>query len=175
MADLKLYIPKLWEFEGTVYENDPVDHGGATKFGVIVDDLKNLNIDENHDGIIDWKDIRDLTESDAQSIVKKEYWDVVKADQIINQSVAEMLADFGFNCGIKYAAKKIQKILGLTVDGNVGPKTIQAINSANQQDLFNKLVAIRKQHYKDIVSNNPTQNRFMKGWMNRVDYFKFKP
>ena len=174
MADLKPYITKLWGFEGTVYENVPGDSGGPTKFGVIVGDLQKLKMDENHDGAVDWKDIRDLSEPDAEIVVKKEYWDVVKADQINNQSVAESLVDWGYNCGIYYAAKKVQEILGLTADGNIGPKSLEAINSANQEDLFNKITAVRKQHYQDIVNKNNSQSKFLKGWLNRVGAFTFK-
>ena len=44
-------IPFLWEWEGTTYENDPDDPGGATKYGIDQRshpnvDIKNLTADE---------------------------------------------------------------------------------------------------------------------------------
>jgi lysozyme family protein len=175
MADIKPYLIKLWELEGTKLENVPGDKGSWTKDGIIISEYKEYGVDHNNDGVIDEKDLNLMTDEEAASIVKKRYWDVVKADTINNQIIAEYIVDWGYNCGIGFAARRTQQILGLTVDGNVGPKTIQAINSANQQELFNNLVNSRQQHYKDIVAKNPSQSKFIKGWMARSNYFKFKP
>lgn len=54
-------IPFLWEWEGTKYENDPDDPGGATKFGID---------QRSHPK----EDIRNLTEDRAKEIYWVEYW-----------------------------------------------------------------------------------------------------
>ena len=66
-------------------------------------------------------------------------------------------------------------MLGVVDDGIVGAKTIAAINNyKNQEQLFNKLWAKRKAHFEGIVSANPSQKVFLKGWLNRLNAFKFK-
>jgi hypothetical protein len=47
------------------------------------------------------------------------------------------------------------------------------VNSANQKELFEKIFNVRKKFFIDIVRNNPSQKRFIKGWLNRLNDFKY--
>lgn len=174
MAKFDSYFPKLVEWEGAAFENVPGDNGGPTKYGVILSEWKEKGWDKDNDGDIDVEDLKKINANDASSIAKSHYWDRLKCDQITNQSIAEFIADFAYNCGVSAAAKKTQEVLGLTEDGNIGPKTLAAINGANQEDLFNKLKARREKYYRAIVANNASQNKFLAGWLNRNNSFKFK-
>ena len=91
MSDFKLYFPMLLNYEGIVFENVKDDPGGATKMGITLDDFKNNGYDINCDGIIDVNDLKLMTKDDAFKIYKKEYWDKIKGDQIINQNIANIL------------------------------------------------------------------------------------
>ncbi|MDW5290833.1 putative peptidoglycan-binding domain-containing protein [Formosa sp. PL04] len=62
----------------------------------------------------------------------------------------------------------------LTVDGGMGPNTLNAINSANQMDLYNNLKQTRIDFYNGIVQRNPSQSKFLNGWLNRINKFKDK-
>ena len=63
-------------------------------------------------------------------------------------------------------------MLGVADDGVVGPKTIAAINNyPNQKELFQKLWNRRKAHFESIAKNGKKQ--FLKGWLNRLNDFKF--
>lgn len=173
MADFKKYFPTLVKWEGAAFENVPGDNGGPTKYGVILSEWKERGYDKDGDGDVDVDDLKLITSDDAFKIAKSHYWDKLKCDDITNQSIAEMFADFAYNCGVVLAAKKIQKILLLTEDGNIGPLTIAKINSVNQEDLFNKFKQIRINYYIAIVNYNPKQQIFLKGWMNRTNSFIF--
>ena len=137
MAQFNQWWEKLKKSEGTVFENHPNDTAGATRFGIITDDLKEVKLDQNKDGIIDWKDVRDLDEQSALKVTKQLYWDKLSGDSITNQSVAEFIIDGSFNMGRGLIVKYIQEILELTIDGKFGPKTLAAVNSANQKVKFN--------------------------------------
>lgn len=65
-------------------------------------------------------------------------------------------------------------ILGVAVDGKVGAKTIEAINSANSKALFDKIKAKRLQFVDNIVKRDPTQKVFLKGWQNRINAIKYE-
>lgn len=173
MADFKKYFPQILDFEGRVYENVPGDAGGPTKYGIILSEWETKGYDKNGDGKIDVEDLKLITEDDAYKIYKADYWDTIKGDQINNQTIASYICDFGINCGISLAIKKTQTILGLLADGQFGPKSLQAVNSANQKDLFNKLVETRAAYYNAIVENHPAQNKFLKGWLRRTNSFNF--
>jgi len=58
-------------------------------------------------------------------------------------------------------------LLGVTADGIVGPKTITALN--NNKEIKNKVYSARKTFFESIVKKNPSQKKWLKGWMNRLN------
>ncbi|MDM1514615.1 putative peptidoglycan-binding domain-containing protein, partial [Myroides odoratimimus] len=118
------------------------------------------------------KDIKLLTQSDFKYVLKR-YWDKWRADEINNQSVANILVDWYWGSG-KWGIIIPQRILGVTADGIVGAKTISALNATDQRKFFNDVYKAREKFLHDIVKNNPTQQRFLKGWLNRLKDFKYE-
>ena len=62
----------------------------------------------------------------------------------------------------------MQTLLGVTADGIVGPKTISTLN--NTPGIKDKVYQARKAYFEAIVRKNPTQKKWLKGWMNRLNY-----
>ena len=105
--------------------------------------------------------------------MKDMYWDKCLADDIDNQSVAEILVDWCVNSGL-VGLRKVQEIVGVKPDGIAGPKTLAAINGADAKELFDRIMAARRQFFVNIVKRNPNQKVFINGWMNRLLMFKFE-
>jgi len=60
------------------------------------------------------------------------------------------------------------------VDGMVGNQTLQAVNEhPNPELLYEKLKSERKSFIERICKARPANNRFRKGWLNRLADFKF--
>lgn len=174
MANFSQFFPTLLKHEGG-FVNDPNDKGGATNLGVTFAVWLKNGYDKDGDGDIDVNDLKKITPVDAQFIAKKLYWDKVAGDQIKSQSVAEFIFDFAYNSGPAKAIKKTQEAIpGLVADGVIGPKTIAAINAQDPKTLFNKLKASREAYFRAIVAGNPSQAKFLKGWLNRNNSFTFK-
>ncbi|MGG5503240.1 glycoside hydrolase family 108 protein [Myroides odoratimimus] len=171
MADIERLAPKVAKWEGG-YVNDPKDRGGATNMGVTIATWKQVGYDKNNDGVINEMDIKLLTHDDFKYVLRK-YWDVWQADKIKNQSVADILVDWVWGSG-KWGVRIPQRILGLKEDGIVGPATLKAVNSANQKELFGKIYQEREKFLNNIIKSNPSQNRFINGWMNRLRDFKYE-
>lgn len=190
MADIKVLAKFILSFEGG-YVNDPADSGGPTNKGVTLAAWREHGYDKNSDGVIDTKDVKLLTVDDATSIMKKQFWDKWKADQIKDQSLANILVDWIWGSG-KWGILKPQRILGVTADGVVGPKTLAALNSANSRALFNKIKASRAEFFNQIVKESVaayekkigrkatqaeklkyTKQRFLKGWMRRLNAIEY--
>jgi len=184
MADFLKYWPKLVEVEG-YWANDLEDRGGATWMGISYNNypawsgwavIESALPDFKHatakiaNPIL--KPNSDLLNK-VQTFYKKSQWDVLNADQITNQSIASFLVDWGINTGMSIPAKKVQKILGLKEDGDVGPKTIAAINAANGPDLFAKLQAARETYYRAIVEAHPSDAKFLSTWLARNKSFSY--
>lgn len=59
------------------------------------------------------------------------------------------------------------------MDGIVGPQTVASINLANQRQLFETIKADRIHFIEEICERDPSQIVFRKGWLNRINDFKF--
>jgi lysozyme family protein len=171
MADISIYAPKLIRFEGG-YVNNPNDSGGCTKYGITLATAQQYGLDKNGDGVIDCSDVQLLDENDFQTVLKGGYWDKWLADQINNQSIAELLVDWFYNSGHPGITIP-QGIVGVTQDGQVGPATIAAVNGADPQTLFGQVWNARQSFFKNIAANNPKDEVFLNGWLNRLNQFSF--
>jgi len=171
MAKIELFAPKILAYEGG-FVDDPTDGGGATNMGVTLATWKKVGYDKDGDGDIDAADIRLLSKEDAIAVLKLSYWNRWKADQINNQSIAEILVDWLWGSG-KWGIVIPQRLLKVPEDGIVGPSTLYAVNSSNQRGLHAIIFQARVSFIRDLVNNHPEQNKFFNGWMNRLNKFKF--
>jgi len=166
MADFSRYAPKLKRLEGG-FVNNPNDKGGATNCGVTLFTFRSFF---GKDKTVD--DLRRMTSSQWTKVMKS-YWTTCKADEIRNQSVAEMIVDWHINAG-RNPLKTIQEIIGTTPDGQFGPMTIGAINAMEQRCLHCKIRSARITYYENLVRKTPSQAVFLKGWLNRVNEFQYQ-
>lgn len=167
MADFNIYAPFLRSWEGG-YVNHPNDPGGPTNAGVTLATWASYC--KKYGFTANVRTLKAMTESQWREIMKGMYWDKLRCDDVRWQSVANLMCDWGVNSGISKAAMAIQKLVGVTADGVVGPKTIAAINAVKSKDvLFQSLKAARKQNYKNMVKADPKKATFLEGWLNRLD------
>lgn len=135
--------------------NDPLDKGGPTAYGI----SQAANPEA-------WKN-GPPTEDQARAIYLRKYVTFPKFDQVQNPSLQAQLIDFGVNSGPMIAIQKLQGILGVPVDGVLGPDTLTSLNSS-PLSLNNLLVAARIRMIGQIVSKNPSQLKYLNGWLNRT-------
>ena len=168
MANVNQLAPFILKWEGG-FVNDPADLGGATNMGVTIGAWKSCGYDKDGDGDIDVDDLRLLTREDVVNrVLKPHYWDRWKADDIKSQSVANILVDWVWASGV-HGIKIPQRLLGVTVDGIVGPKTLAAVNARNPRELFDMIKIARFDFIEDICRKRPANNKFKRGWMNRIN------
>ena len=168
MADVNKLAPFILKWEGG-FVNDPDDLGGATNMGVTIGAWKSCGYDKDGDGDIDVDDLHLLTREDVVNrVLKPYYWDRWKADSIQDQSVANILVDWIWASGV-HGIKIPQDLLGVIPDGIVGPKTLAAVNSRNPRELFDQIKIARFDFIEDICRKRPANNKFKRGWMNRIN------
>jgi len=172
MAKVELLVPKILKWEGG-FVNHPNDKGGATNKGITIGTytyyrkLKGLSTPSVND-------LKNLSNDEWIDILKTLYWDKWKADEIQNQSIANLLVDWTWGSG-SYGIKYPQQVLGVVADGIVGKKTLAAVNDyPNQEELFQKLWNRRKKHFEDIVNRDSSQKVFLKGWLNRLNDYRYE-
>lgn len=170
MANYKLLVPIIEKWEGG-WSDDPTDKGGATMRGITLYTYR-AYCKNNRLPAPTKDDLKNISQDKWDAIFKNMFWDKWKADRIENQSVANILVDWFWNSGI-YGIKIPQRLLGLKEDGIVGPITLNLINMLPSKELFTDIKAERIKFVENIVKNNPYQGRFLNGWKNRINDFKF--
>jgi lysozyme family protein len=92
MAKLENLWPFILSWEGG-FADVPGDRGGATKYGVTIATWKAQGYDKDGDGDIDVQDLKLITKEDAMRICRLNFWNKWKADEIKDQSIANILVD----------------------------------------------------------------------------------
>jgi len=64
----------------------------------------------------------------------------------------------------------MQQVLGVETDGVMGLVTINEMNSKDSQTVNNMYRNAWVNHYHAIVDANPNDQKFLQGWLNRVDF-----
>nr|DAZ23983.1 MAG TPA: Lysozyme [Caudoviricetes sp.] len=168
MAKAELLKPFILQWEGG-FVDDPLDRGGATNKGITIGTFRSFY---GKDATVE--QLKNITDEQWMHIFKSGYWDPWKADEITSQSIANIVVDWAWASGTGTSIKQVQRLLGVESDGIVGPKTLSAINYADQRTLFAEIHAARLKFVDNIVQRDPTQVRFLKGWKNRINNIKFE-
>ncbi len=132
----------LFQAEGG-YSNHKNDKGGATNFGIT---QRTYDAYQQRKGFAPTP-VKQITRQEAAQIYYEDYWIASGADKIDNFPIALILFDSCVNHGVS-AGKSLYK---------------KADNNAE------KFLNLRREKYKSIVKNNPSQKVFLKGWLNRID------
>jgi lysozyme family protein len=102
----------------------------------------------------------------------KKYVDGPGFSKIKDSKLQAQLIDFGVNSGPSVAVRKLQKILNVPEDGVLGFGTLAALEKAHPwEDVNNLLVAARVRMIGKVIYNNPSQLRFINGWLDRALQF----
>lgn len=181
MANFKEAFDKTMIHEGG-YSNDPDDVGGETYRGIA------RKFNPNWEGwkIIDAKGIdKKLLDPLVENLYKEKYWNPFLGDEL-DQIIANEMFDTAVNMGVGRAVKFLQRSLNLlnrngklysdiVEDGDFGNNTMRAYNSLPKKDLFilfNMMNVLQGMHYIEYMTKSPTQEKFARGWFNRVEIKK---
>lgn len=135
------------------YTVDPNDPGGETKFGISKKAYPSL-------------DIKNLTVEEAREIYHRDYWLPCSCDDLPS-AFSISVFDCAVNQGTGKAKRLLQIALDVTVDGVIGPKTIEAAVKADTYRV-KKYLAERLADYARIMSANPKLLVFAVNWSYRV-------
>jgi len=154
MTDL---IDNIIKREGGDKEtNDPNDAGGRTKYGI----SERAHPEVWIDGIV--------TNEEARKIFEAKYIKGPGFNKIKHEALKEQLVDYGVLSGPGIAIKALQSLVGAETDGILGPDTLAKANAVEPVWLNNQLVSTRVRMIGRIVAKNPSQLKFLNGWLNRA-------
>lgn len=153
MSVFDAIFERLMQHEGG-YVNHPNDPGGETMYGV----TKRVAQAHGYNG-----SMHKLPKSLAKQITEKSYYKAVKGDQL-DRLIAWQLTDAAYNHGNRQAVKFLQRAVGASDDGLIGPRTLAAVAAMDKNDVVLLFNAERLEFYTTIhgwVS-------FGKGWARRI-------
>ena len=146
------------------YSDDKNDKGGKTKHGITEEEAREFGYKGN---------MQDLTKDFAKNIYLKKYYLGNKLDKVVNDKVALSICDWAVNSGrngTKNAQIAINQLTNanLDVDGIIGNKTLEALNSVDPGKFLEVYHNLQRIYYKGKVEADKTQEDFLAGWLNRV-------
>ena len=150
-------MPFIFKAEGG-YSDNPADPGGPTNFGITLGTLRAYEGDPN----LTAEDVKTLTQAVAREIYRTVYWNRMQCGALPAGLDLEVF-DFGVNSGPAESVKTLQRLVGVTQDGSVGPITLAAVREFNVGDLIGRFAQARLAFYQSL--NMP---EFEQGWATRV-------
>jgi len=145
------------------YSNHPLDPGAATMQGI----TQVVYNEDRTDRDLPPRDVRMITQAELTRIYRTRYWERVLGDDL-PAGLDYTMFDFAVNSGVRLAVKKLQGVIGVTVDGAMGPKTLAAVAGyVTTYGLPALIDAVCRERMRFLKSLD-TFPTFGKGWTARV-------
>lgn len=165
MASFEKFAPVLWDLEGG-YVDDPDDRGGATNRGITLKTYEGWCRRHGYPRPTVQR-LKDLDAGTWKRITKELFWDKVGGDDIRDQRVANLIADWAFNSGTGIITR-VQALVGVRADGVVGRETVLAINAEDPARLAADLKRLRTSFYHTLARRG-NNRKYLRGWLARLE------
>lgn len=149
------------------YVNAAGDAGGPTMRGITLATLASWR-----GKAVTEADVRALSLSETAAIYKALYWDKLRCGALSNEAVATCVVDAGVNTGPAQATKVLQATLGVLVDGQLGPKTIEAANGASVAAVVTGISQRQQAFYVGLALAKPALKVFLPTWLKRAALYQ---
>lgn len=162
MADLHTFDAALlhamtWETGGDLIDGAPHevpgDSGGFTRWGVAQNKWPHV-------------DVPNLTYAQAELFYIEHFWHGPRISELPD-NVAVQVFDWGVNAGPRRAIRALQRELGATADGVIGPRTLEAMDARDPFRVTLELSYRRRDFYHKVAAR-PNQAQFLRGWERRA-------
>jgi type VI secretion system secreted protein VgrG len=147
------------------FTNVKEDKGGPTKYGITISTLTRWR-----KKTVTAEDVRQLNILEAEAIYKAWYWNPINLDKIDNERVAMALFDRAVLNGLEGVSTHVENVLAEPHDASHNfDKCIDKVNQTNPVAFVMRLADQCEAAHRRNVAANPSQARFLKGWLNRVN------
>ena len=145
------------------WSDHPADPGGATMRGVTIG-----RYGEFLGRDVTKEELRAIPDDHVEAIYHQGYWQPLRCDHL-PKGLDMAVFDFGVNSGPKRAAQYLQRLVGATDDGVIGPRTLDALEIEHGRVGGKELVLRYNRARRDYVRRLKTFKVFGPGWINRID------
>lgn len=141
------------------------DRGGPTNHGITRETLAWWR---GHD--VGRPEVESLSEAEAREIYRR-LFQAPEFEAVPAGPLRDLLSDFAVNHGPRRAVRWLQRVLGVESDGDFGPITRAALAGADPRRVYLGLCAARARIFGGMITDDPSQARFARGWANRLAGF----
>jgi lysozyme family protein len=174
MADFNKSMIVLDSWEGG-YDSNSKDPGGETYCGIsrrmwpnwagwmVVDHLS-----------LKWNEKAGQLDIAVENFYYENFWNKQSFKDLDNQDIADKIFQHYVNMGSR-AIKFAQQSVGVVYDGQLGPKTVYALNLDNVDSILISYVANLEQYYKSLIVEHPQLKVFEHEWLLRAKTIGKRP
>lgn len=155
-GNLPAVLAETLAYEGG-WSDHPSDPGGATMKGITLAVFRRYRPGASKE------QLRAISAADLERIYRDGYWGPVRGDDL-PEGVDLTVFDYGVNSGPSRSAKDLQRVVGATVDGKIGPATIALVKASAPRAVIKAHCARRL----GFVQSLAIWNTFGKGWARRI-------
>lgn len=150
------------------FSNVKEDRGGPTNFGITIHDLsrwrgKKLTAD----------DVSKMERGEAEAIYDAWYWRPIHLSMINNEKVAIALFDRAVLNGLTGVSRHVRVVCGYPEkhfnDAANFDALLSKVNAIDPKSFILRLADRCEEKHRAVVAADPTQKRFLAGWLNRVE------
>jgi len=148
-------IQRVLDREGGI--RDVGDGKGVTRFGQTPGWLQEFGLEAPN--------------TEVEAAVNYAKWLVMTGLDAVTSSAdsaADFTIDFAVHSGHVPAIKALQRALGVSADGTVGPKTRAALDGAQRVSLAFQVISEEMRYQGRAITNHPARHaQYAHGWANR--------
>ena len=142
------------------------DRGGPTKYGVTLETLAAWRGQP-----VTAREVRALTKGEAQALYRREYLERPGFDRITDPTLQTLLVDYAVHSGPRRAIQALQRVVGTSPDGVLGPQTLAALDRLGPELARRGVLKLRGEWIANILQHQPDQRVFAAGWLRRLMEF----
>jgi hypothetical protein len=159
-------LPLILIFEG-LYSDRKNDYGGRTMKGITQKEYDSYRMKKG----IASQHVKLISDEEVRDIYYRNYWLSSQCNNM-SQKVSVCVFDSSVNCGQGRSIKFLQKAVGAKVDGIIGMETLVKLKNFSEDAITKSFLDNKEQYYKNIVSNDSTQQEFLAGWLRRTSMIR---
>lgn len=156
-------LPVTLRYEGG-FVDDPADRGGRTNQGITTRTYAAWRARRG----LPPQDVSRLTPTERDAIYREGYWAPIGGDRL-PRPLDLVLFDSAVIAGPGRAIEWLQRALGVTPDRHLGPETYRALAAADPTQVAARVLNVRAAHHRAVADQSPSQARFLRGWLHRVE------
>lgn len=156
-------LPVTLRFEGGLADH-PSDPGGRTMRGVTQRVYNAFRVEHGKPT----QDVALITDAEVELVYHTGYWIPAKCEAL-PWPASLLHFDAAVNHGLAGAAKILQRAVGVTADGRIGPQTLAAVASLPVTLLCGRMLFERLDLYERICLGRKESRVFLLAWVSRVN------